>query len=241
MRMPSTSLRSRPDNTSSFVQSSPNEQGSVRSAPFVPPVPFSDNAIQAIFLAETRLRKTLGPAVLKRVSTAIEQVIKEIEDEVEDEKILLPRSVPVPRGSLDQPAPEVLTTLRSIRLFSKQFLPDKLSTTSLVAAVLRPSLLALCLDIDYIQLHRAYSFPLQMLHHLLYYQIHISTAKLRRESISSAAKSSPSTPVAVAPLFLQRSANGRYTAEATSFASVKSAIPADGGVNQSSAVPPNNS
>lgn len=103
-----TSLRpTTPDITSSSVQS--NEQGSVRSAPFVPPAPFSDNAIQAISLAETRLQKTLGPAVLKRASMAIEQVIKEIEDEVEDEKILLPRSVPIPRGSLDQPASEVVS------------------------------------------------------------------------------------------------------------------------------------
>lgn len=37
----------------------------------------------------------------------------------------------------------------------------------------------------------------------------ISTSKLRRESISS--KPSPITPVAAAPLFLQRSTNGRYT------------------------------
>lgn len=87
---------------SSSVQSSPNEKGSMHSAPFVPPTPFSDSAIQAISAAESRLQKTLGPSVLKRASMAIEQAIKEIEDEVDDE-ILLPRSVPVPRGSLDLP------------------------------------------------------------------------------------------------------------------------------------------
>lgn len=93
----------------SSAQSSPNEQGSVRSAPFIPPAPFSDSAIQAISLAESRLQKTLGPTVLKRASMAIEQALKEIEDEVEDE-ILLPRSTPVHRrGSLDQPSSEVVS------------------------------------------------------------------------------------------------------------------------------------
>ena len=107
-----TNLRpTTPDNTatSSLTQSSPNEQGSARSAPFVPPAPFSDNALQAISLAETRLQKTLGPAILRRASLAIEQAMKEIEDEVEDEKILLPRSVPIPRGSLDQPSSEIVS------------------------------------------------------------------------------------------------------------------------------------
>lgn len=51
--------------------------------------------------AEYRLQKRLGPVVLKRASIAIEQAIKEIEDEVEDE-IVLPRSVPIQRSSLDQ-------------------------------------------------------------------------------------------------------------------------------------------
>jgi hypothetical protein len=63
--------------------------------------------MQAVSVAEYRLQKTLGPSALKRVSMALGEVIKEIEDEVEDE-ILLPRSTPIPRGSLDHPAPEVV-------------------------------------------------------------------------------------------------------------------------------------
>ena len=42
------------------------------------------------------------PFVLKHASMALNEAIKEIEDEVEDE-ILLPCSVPAPRGSLGQP------------------------------------------------------------------------------------------------------------------------------------------
>ena len=42
------------------------------------------------------------PFVLKHASMALDEVIKEIEDEVEDE-ILLPCSVPTPQGSLGQP------------------------------------------------------------------------------------------------------------------------------------------
>lgn len=84
---------------SSSVQSSPNEKTSVRSAPFVPPIPYGEPSLSA---AEYRLSKTLGPSVLKRASLALEEAIKEIEEEAEDE-IVMPRTAPVPRTSLDQP------------------------------------------------------------------------------------------------------------------------------------------
>lgn len=90
---------------SSSVQSTPDDSG-IRPAPSVPPAPFGDNS-HAISVAEYRLQKALGPAMLKRASMALEEAIKELEDEVEDE-ILLPRSVPIPRGNLDQPASEVV-------------------------------------------------------------------------------------------------------------------------------------
>ena len=86
----------------SSVQSSPNEKGPIRSTPVVPSSPSGEQQFQAITAAEYRLHKTLGPSVLKRASMALDEAIREIEDEVEDE-ILLPRSVPAPRGSLDQP------------------------------------------------------------------------------------------------------------------------------------------
>ena len=86
----------------SSVQSSPNEKGTIRSTPSAPSSPIGEQQFHAITAAEYRLHKTLGPSVLKRASMALDEAIREIEDEVEDE-ILLPRSVPAPRGSLDQP------------------------------------------------------------------------------------------------------------------------------------------
>lgn len=97
-----------PDSSSnpSSVQSSPNEKGPIR---VIPSSPIGEQHFQAITAAEYRLQKTLGPSVLKRASMALDEAIREIEDEVEDE-ILLPRSVPAPRGSLDQPtAAEVVS------------------------------------------------------------------------------------------------------------------------------------
>jgi len=95
-------------NPTSSVQSSPNENGGpVHPAPQVPFAPYGEQQLQVITAAEYRLQKTLGPSVLKRASMALDEAIREIEDEVEDE-ILLPRSVPVPRGSLEQLAADVV-------------------------------------------------------------------------------------------------------------------------------------
>ena len=93
-------------NASSSTRSSPVKP-EIHSAPLLPSAPYGDSSMQALSVAEHRLQKALGPSALKRASVALEEAIKEIEDEVEDE-ILLPRSVPVPRGSLDHPAPEVV-------------------------------------------------------------------------------------------------------------------------------------
>lgn len=96
-----------PDNNDapSSNRSSP-EKLEVYPAPLLPPAPYGESSIQALSVAEYRLQKTLGPSALKRASMALEEAIKEIEDEVDE--IVLPRSVPIPRGSLDHPAPEVV-------------------------------------------------------------------------------------------------------------------------------------
>ena len=60
-----------------------------------------DNNIEAGSDAEYQLENQLGPIKLKRASMALQQVMKEIEDELEEE-ILLPRTTPIPRGNLDQ-------------------------------------------------------------------------------------------------------------------------------------------
>ncbi|KAH6918999.1 hypothetical protein BKA70DRAFT_38169 [Coprinopsis sp. MPI-PUGE-AT-0042] len=53
---------------------------------------------QPVSASEQREQKQLNPTVLKRASMALETVIKEIEDEV-DEEIVMPRTAPMPRHS----------------------------------------------------------------------------------------------------------------------------------------------
>lgn len=60
---------------------------------------------------EYQLQNQLGPINLKRASMALQQVMKEIEDELEEE-ILLPRTTPIPRGNLDQAMQDVVCLLR---------------------------------------------------------------------------------------------------------------------------------
>ncbi|KAF8959075.1 hypothetical protein BDZ97DRAFT_1424778 [Flammula alnicola] len=216
---------------SSSVQSSPNEKSLIRSAPLVPPAPFGDNPTQVVSAAEYRLQKTLGPSVLKRASMALEQAIKEIEDEVEDE-ILLPRSVPIPRGSLDQPTPEVRNSNASnnssvyeagMAISIDKTIHDEFSerraspipartVPGYVPGMPRP-MTPRDFDFDEQRSHsttpRAQSpFPDPPASPTL---ANISTTRLKRESTSSTARPSPTTPVAAAPLFLQRTTNGRYT------------------------------
>lgn len=116
-----------PDGSSSpsSVQSSPNEKGPIRAVPS----PIGEQQFQAITAAEYRLHKTLGPSVLKRASMALDEAIREIEDEVEDE-ILLPRSVPAPRGSPDQPtAAEVVSPYFTFLLLTKNSLTSMVAET----------------------------------------------------------------------------------------------------------------
>ena len=82
--------------------SSPNEQPSVEPTPMMPSV--SDGE-QLLSVAESRLSKTLGPSALKRASLALEEAIKEMEEEAEDE-IVMPRSTPIPRTSVEQSSHE---------------------------------------------------------------------------------------------------------------------------------------
>jgi len=88
--------------------SSPNDKDLLQSGSFASSDPFVESTAQALSVAEQRLQKTLGPTSFKRASMALQQAIKEIEDEVEDE-ILLPRSVPIPRGNLEQYLPEAVS------------------------------------------------------------------------------------------------------------------------------------
>jgi serine/arginine repetitive matrix protein 2 len=87
--------------SSSSAQSSPmNDKTPVlRSAPLNPPGPYKTSA------ADYRLSKTLNPAALKRASLALEEALKEIEEEIGEEaedEIVMPRSAPASRSRFSQ-------------------------------------------------------------------------------------------------------------------------------------------
>ncbi|PPR04971.1 hypothetical protein CVT24_010429 [Panaeolus cyanescens] len=110
-----TSLtNSSPNNSTSNINFIPSTSSTTANGTHTPPPMDSFNTPYAIseegpllhiYAAEQRLQKALGPTGLKRVSLALGAVIKEIEDEAEDE-VLVPRSspsVPTSGGHLDSP------------------------------------------------------------------------------------------------------------------------------------------
>lgn len=70
----------------------------VRSAPLIPPAPYGERSIPAS--AEYRLSKSLGPSAFKRASLALEEAIRELEEDAEDE-IVMPRSAPITRANVE--------------------------------------------------------------------------------------------------------------------------------------------
>jgi hypothetical protein len=74
----------------------------VRSAPLNPPGPYMEHSVS---VAEYRISKTLNPAALKRASLALEEALKEIEEEIGEEaedEIVMPRSAPASRSRYSQ-------------------------------------------------------------------------------------------------------------------------------------------
>jgi serine/arginine repetitive matrix protein 2 len=89
---------------SSSAQSSPmtDKTPVVRSAPLNTPSPYLEHSSS---VAEYRLSKTLNPAALKRASLALEEALKEIEEEMGEEaedEIVMPRSAPAARARYSQ-------------------------------------------------------------------------------------------------------------------------------------------
>ncbi|KAJ3757176.1 hypothetical protein EV360DRAFT_46599 [Lentinula raphanica] len=72
-----------------------NSKQAVRSAPLIPPAPYGQH--NALVTAEYRLSKSLGPSALKRASLALEEVIRELEEDAEDEIVMF-RSTPISRS-----------------------------------------------------------------------------------------------------------------------------------------------
>ena len=95
------------------VQSTPDEKAFEQSASVVLSGPYGE---QPLSVAEYRITKTLGPSVLKRASLALEEAIKELEEEVEDEIVMPRRSTPIPRMSVEQPphTPESVVSIAFI-------------------------------------------------------------------------------------------------------------------------------
>ena len=104
------SAASKPDD---IADTSIQDNG-VRSAPLIPSAPYGEQTLSA---AEYRLSKTLGPAVFKRASMALEEAIREMEEEAEDQ-IVMPRSAPMSRTSFDQEVCPLLTHSIHLHIFT---------------------------------------------------------------------------------------------------------------------------
>lgn len=67
----------------------------------------ASNSLETLSEVEYELQNQLGYSNFKRASMALEQAMKEIEDELEEE-ILLPRTTLIPRSNLDQLVPDTV-------------------------------------------------------------------------------------------------------------------------------------
>ncbi|KAG6845186.1 hypothetical protein H0H87_012743 [Tephrocybe sp. NHM501043] len=88
--------------TSSVDPNTIESDSSVRSVPSTTYTPYGEQQ-PLVSVAEYRISKQLGPSALKRASMALEAVIKEFEEEAEDE-ILMPRT-PIPPPVVESPQP----------------------------------------------------------------------------------------------------------------------------------------
>ncbi|KIK59838.1 hypothetical protein GYMLUDRAFT_44306 [Collybiopsis luxurians FD-317 M1] len=81
-----------------------NDAAAIRSAPLIPLAPYSEQSP-----TEYTLSKSLSPAAFKRASSALEEVIRELEEDAEDE-VVMPRSAPITRanGNTDNAHPQLI-------------------------------------------------------------------------------------------------------------------------------------
>ncbi|KAJ6630648.1 hypothetical protein B0H10DRAFT_2427735 [Mycena sp. CBHHK59/15] len=226
-------------NASSSTSSSP-ETLAVRSAPLIPPAPYGG---QPLSVAEYRLSKTLGPSVLRRASLALEEAIKAIEEEAEDE-IVMPRSAPIPRGSLEvqRQSPEVgesdffqssgiyeagmaISSDKHVSLEPESPRASPIPSRTIpgyIPGMPRPMTPRDTIELDdqrsYSTTPRATSPSLPSL--VAPSPIppsNLSLGFVKRESTSSPSRQPmrPTSPPALSPMFLQRTPNGRYTPDDT--------------------------
>jgi serine/arginine repetitive matrix protein 2 len=89
-----------------YADAHADEDESTCSPSTVVPASYDTNHLEALSGVEYLLQNQLGFSNFKRASIALEQAMKEIEDELEEE-ILLPRTT-IPRSNLDQLMPDVV-------------------------------------------------------------------------------------------------------------------------------------
>ncbi|KAK7014989.1 hypothetical protein R3P38DRAFT_2998808 [Favolaschia claudopus] len=226
-----------PDSSALPSSSSGVEPLTVRSAPLIPPAPYGG---QPLSVAEYRLSKTLGPSALRRASMALEDAIKAIEEEAEDE-ILLPRSAPIPRGSFDSQRSKEVRETDFFQTSTGYEAPIAISSdkhTSLdpespraspipfrtvpgyVPGMPRPMTPRDTMELDDQRSYSTTPRATSPTHPTLISPSPIlpsalSSGMVRRDSTSSPSRNSPRpiSPNVVSPMFLQRTPNGRYTPE----------------------------
>ncbi|KAJ7738526.1 hypothetical protein DFH07DRAFT_841111 [Mycena maculata] len=227
-----------PDANGSSSGSPSPEALAVRSAPLIPPAPYGG---QPLSVAEYRLSKTLGPSVLRRASLALEEAIKAIEEEGEDE-IVMPRTAPVPRESLETQRPSTESReseyVRTSGMYEAGMAISSDKHISLEPESPRASPIPSRIVPGYIpgmprpmtpkdtmefEDQRSYSTTPRATSPSLPSLVSpsplspssLSSGVTRRESNSSPSRQSPrpSSPNVPSPMFLQRTPNGRYTPE----------------------------
>ncbi|KAJ7470608.1 hypothetical protein FB451DRAFT_1254284 [Mycena latifolia] len=232
------SMRPGTPDANAYTSSSP-EALAVRSAPLIPPAPYGG---QPLSVAEYRLSKTLGPSNLRRASLALEEAIKAIEEEAEDE-IVMPRSAPVPRGSLEAQRqspetrdPEFIRTsgiyeagmaISSDKHISLE--PESPRASPIPSRIVpgyipgmpRPMTPRDTIEFDDQRSYSTTPRATSPIHPSIVSPSPIAPSNLssgasRRESNSSPSRQPRSgSPNVSSPMFLQRTPNGRYTPEDT--------------------------
>ncbi|KAJ7063159.1 hypothetical protein C8F01DRAFT_1131766 [Mycena amicta] len=217
------SLGAHLDNNETSLSSTPDAL-TVRSAPLNPPAPYGG---QPLSVAEYRLSKSLGSSGLRRASLALDEAIRSIEEEAEDE-IVMPRSAPIARGSFDRQSPDsrdsdhtieagmAISSDKHISLEADSPRASPIPSRIMpgyIPGMPRPMTPRDTIDFDeqrsYSTTPRASSpsFP----------SVASPSPVLpsRRDSASASSRQSPrpKSPNVISPIFLQRSLNGRYTPE----------------------------
>ncbi|KAF7295058.1 hypothetical protein MIND_01044000 [Mycena indigotica] len=192
------------------------ESQGVRSAPLIAPAPYGG---QPLSVAEYRLSKSLGHSGLRRASLALEEAIKAIEEEAEDE-IVMPRSAPITRGSFDretrEPDNEAGMAISSDKHISLE--PDSPRASPIpsrtmpgyVPGMPRPMTPRDTSDFDE---QRSYSTTPRASSPTVVSPSPIVPS--RQTTLPPSHSPRPKSPnvLASSPIFLQRSLNGRYTPE----------------------------